>query len=221
MDTRLRPFGNDGALAVTLDALDKYYTESAWVFEKLALTRGRVLYATDSFARDLNRLIERQQLSAPHPKAIADAIHTMRDKITGQFGSNNPWDIKYAHGGLMDTDFIVQYWILCHAKHVEGIPAATVPETLKRLRESKRVHVGYISDVMLTRSLLTTLLFYLRLCSNGSLDEANTPEGLKKILVDATAMPDFAALKSRLVESEQNIHEILRELGQEDNGFVI
>lgn len=213
VDTRLRPFGNDGALAVTIESLDKYYTESAWVFEKLALTRGRVLFATDNFARDMDMLIRKQQTTAPSATAIAQAIHTMRDKITQQFGSDNPWDIKYAHGGLMDTDFIVQYWILTNAGNVAGIPADTVPETLKKLRESKRVHVGYVSDVMLTRSLLTTLLFYLRLCSNGSLDETTAPEGLKKILVQATGMPDFAALKHRLLESEHNIHDILKELG--------
>ena len=215
VDTRLRPFGNDGTLAVSLSSLDKYYSNSAWVFEKLALTRGRVLYANDTFKPALQTLITTHQHSATSPHTIATAIHSMREKITKQFGSDNPWDIKYAHGGLMDCDFIVQYWVLTHAHQRSDIPANTVPMTLELLKDSPAIPKGYVVDILQARALLTTLLFHLRLCSNGSLDESSAPDGLKKILVNATGCTDFANLKDRLTNTESIIHEMLMELGSE------
>ncbi|MCV5707315.1 hypothetical protein OFN27_29540, partial [Escherichia coli] len=41
VDTRLRPSGAQGPLAVSLDSFARYQRENAWTWEHMALTRAR------------------------------------------------------------------------------------------------------------------------------------------------------------------------------------
>src|SRR3546814_13750204 len=44
VDTRLRPSGAQGLLAVSVDSFAKYQREDAWTWEHMAFTRARVIY---------------------------------------------------------------------------------------------------------------------------------------------------------------------------------
>src|SRR6201999_511792 len=43
VDMRLRPSGNKGPVAVSLAAFRRYHAEAAWTWERMALTRARVV----------------------------------------------------------------------------------------------------------------------------------------------------------------------------------
>ncbi len=43
VDMRLRPTGNKGPVAVSLESFSRYHAEQAWTWERLALTRARVI----------------------------------------------------------------------------------------------------------------------------------------------------------------------------------
>src|SRR3546814_1650130 len=58
---RLRPSGNAGPLAVSLDAFATYQAESAWTWEHLALTRARVVAAQGNFAVRIAAAIRRSE----------------------------------------------------------------------------------------------------------------------------------------------------------------
>src|SRR3546814_20774753 len=47
VDTRLRPSGAQGLLAVSVDSFAKYQREDAWTWEHMALTRARVIYGRE------------------------------------------------------------------------------------------------------------------------------------------------------------------------------
>src|SRR3546814_8064918 len=46
VDTRLRPSGAQGLLAVSFDSFERYQKEAAWTWEHLALTRARPVYGS-------------------------------------------------------------------------------------------------------------------------------------------------------------------------------
>src|SRR3546814_10370410 len=57
IDTRLRPSGNKGPTAVRLDGFTRYYEDSAWTWEMMALTRARIVLAPPALAARLRRVI--------------------------------------------------------------------------------------------------------------------------------------------------------------------
>ena len=54
-------------------------------------------------------------------RAVAADVIEMRAAIAKEKGDTNPWDLKYAIGGLVDIEFIAQYLQLVHAAATPGI----------------------------------------------------------------------------------------------------
>ena len=103
-------------------------------------------------------------------RAIAADVVEMRAAIAREKGDADPWDLKYAAGGLVDIEFIAQYLQLVHA--------ATAPEildtsTARMLEKAARAGVLKPEDAAVLRPAV--LLFHdltqiLRLCLPGAFD---------------------------------------------------
>src|SRR3546814_14088989 len=57
VDTRLRPSGAQGLLAVSFDSFARYQKEAAWTWEHLALTRARPVYGAAASRSALKSII--------------------------------------------------------------------------------------------------------------------------------------------------------------------
>ena len=59
VDMRLRPSGNKGPVAVSLGAFRRYHAEAAWTWERMALTRARVIAGPAALRARIEAAIER------------------------------------------------------------------------------------------------------------------------------------------------------------------
>jgi glutamate-ammonia-ligase adenylyltransferase len=114
VDTRLRPQGAKGMLAVRLDAFLAYQRGEAWTWEHMALLRARPVHASDAGRARLEEAIS-SVLAAPHDaaKVRADAA-AMRDEMARHKPASGPLDIKLGAGGLVDLEFAVHVLQLTH-----------------------------------------------------------------------------------------------------------
>ncbi|NVJ65156.1 MAG: bifunctional [glutamate--ammonia ligase]-adenylyl-L-tyrosine phosphorylase/[glutamate--ammonia-ligase] adenylyltransferase [Gammaproteobacteria bacterium] len=121
VDMRLRPSGRSGLLVSELNAFKDYQTHEAWTWEKQALTRARAVAGDKSMAATYRKL--RLQLLKTDKDLKADII-AMRQKMRGNLDRTNEqqWDIKQGLGGLVDIEFLVQYWILALAQQDIQLP---------------------------------------------------------------------------------------------------
>ncbi|WP_322106813.1 bifunctional [glutamate--ammonia ligase]-adenylyl-L-tyrosine phosphorylase/[glutamate--ammonia-ligase] adenylyltransferase [Paraburkholderia sp. J41] len=122
IDLRLRPNGESGLLVTDLDAFRRYQlregdaANTAWVWEHQALTRAR-FSAGDA---DIGRAFEAirvQVLTTPRDAApLAKEIVEMRQRVEdGHPNRTALFDLKHDRGGMVDIEFLVQYWVLLHA----------------------------------------------------------------------------------------------------------
>jgi glutamate-ammonia-ligase adenylyltransferase len=109
IDTRLRPQGAQGPLAVSLDSFDRYQCESAWTFEHMALARARVITGTKAARRAVEDIL-RKALTLPRdPARLREDIVQMRAEITANKPASGALDVKLLRGGLIDLEFIVHF----------------------------------------------------------------------------------------------------------------
>lgn len=109
VDTRLRPQGNQGPLAVSCEAFGKYQREAAWTWEHMAMTRARVLYGSPKACHELETALH-EVLHAPRNKAaLRDAVLAMRAEMAKHKPATGPVDAKLTRGGLVDCEFLVHY----------------------------------------------------------------------------------------------------------------
>ncbi|HSJ77240.1 MAG TPA: bifunctional [glutamate--ammonia ligase]-adenylyl-L-tyrosine phosphorylase/[glutamate--ammonia-ligase] adenylyltransferase, partial [Erythrobacter sp.] len=130
VDTRLRPQGNQGPLAVSCEAFGKYQREAAWTWEHMALARARVLYGSPSARAEIEAVLA-QVLQAPRDKAeLREAVLGMRAEMARHKHPSGPVDAKLARGGLVDIEFLVHYLQL-KGETAAGTPlAVAVPHAL-------------------------------------------------------------------------------------------
>lgn len=114
VDLRLRPNGDSGFLACSVATFEKYQRESAWTWEHQSLTRARFIagYAPVGTAFDT---VRQDILTRPRDRAeLAAEIIAMREKMFPTHPADEG-NVKYARGGVVDVEFIVQYLILAYS----------------------------------------------------------------------------------------------------------
>jgi len=113
VDLRLRPDGDAGLLAVSVDAFKAYQLNKAWPWEHQALTRAR--FAAGDAAVGLRFEIIRQEVLTLERKSepFAEEVRQMRKKMTaGHPNTSQEFDIKHDSGGMVDLEFVTQYLVL-------------------------------------------------------------------------------------------------------------
>ena len=112
-DLRLRPNGEAGLLVNSVTAFRKYQNESAWMWEHQALTRARFAAGDKTLGEDFER-IRCEILQQPRElAALREQVLMMRRKMRDAHSNKNElFDLKHDAGGLVDTEFLVQYLVL-------------------------------------------------------------------------------------------------------------
>jgi glutamate-ammonia-ligase adenylyltransferase len=120
IDLRLRPSGNSGLLVSHIDTFLSYQETNAWTWEHQALVRSRVIVGSPELSERFNEL-RHEILSMPRDTAkLKQDVFEMREKMRVHLEKKhlNQIDIKQTSGGIVDLEFMVQFWILAHAnKH--------------------------------------------------------------------------------------------------------
>ncbi len=114
VDMRLRPSGNKGPVAVSLSAFRRYHAQDAWTWERMALTRARVVAGGPAIRARVEAAIA-AALAAPRDPAatLADAA-AMRGRLLRDLPPTGPWDTKLRPGGGIEVEFIAQALQLVH-----------------------------------------------------------------------------------------------------------
>ena len=109
VDTRLRPSGTQGPLAVSLDSFQRYQREQAWTWEHMALCRARPLFGPAESQAELCEIV-RKVLAAPRdPAKLRADVLEMRARMAGHKAPKGPLDAKLKRGGLVDVEFLIHF----------------------------------------------------------------------------------------------------------------
>ncbi|HYI39299.1 MAG TPA: bifunctional [glutamine synthetase] adenylyltransferase/[glutamine synthetase]-adenylyl-L-tyrosine phosphorylase [Allosphingosinicella sp.] len=199
VDTRLRPSGTDGMLAVSLESFARYQNEQAWTWEHMALTRARPVFGSAEGRTALQAVID-DTLRRPRDPArlVADAV-AMRAEMASHKAAKGRFDIKLGPGGLVDLEFAVHTLQL---RHVVGLH----PHLEDALEEL--VAEGMVGDdIDPALRLLTRMLVMFRLVSPAS-DEP--PDETKPLVAAACGLPDWNALLAAHDAARQRVAQLWR-----------
>ncbi len=115
IDMRLRPSGNKGPVAVSLAAFEAYHAGAAWTWERMALTRARVVAGPKALRERIEGLIDYAVDHSDRSRVLADAA-AMRGRMLRDLSQAGPWDVKGRPGGQVEVEFIVQTQQLLHGR---------------------------------------------------------------------------------------------------------
>ena len=108
VDMRLRPSGNKGPVAVPLEGFEKYHASEAWTWERMALTRARVVAGPKPLRLRVEAAIARAIASSGSAEKIRRDAASMRQRLLKELPPSGQWDVKLRPGGQIEVEFIAQ-----------------------------------------------------------------------------------------------------------------
>jgi glutamate-ammonia-ligase adenylyltransferase len=136
VDMRLRPSGNKGPVAVSLTGFRRYHAEDAWTWERMALTRARVVAGPPALRARIEAAISHAIATAGDAAKIRADAAAMRARMLRDLPPDGPWDVKLRPGGQVEVEFIAQVLQLVHAAAVPEVCDPTTRVALRRLADA-------------------------------------------------------------------------------------
>lgn len=215
VDMRLRPAGDAGPLATSLNAFRQYYEKDAWTWEYMALTRARCIAGDDDFCgaveAHVKEILTRER---DNDKLLGD-VADMRKRMDKEHHTDSPWKIKHYRGGMVDIEFTAQYLQLHHAHETPEVLSVSTRHALEMLREKDYLDPVMAADMIEALDLWQGLQCMLRLTLQESLQaesDDDVPEALQRILSRIGDSIDFTRLKDKIEGLSKRSFDIYQEL---------
>lgn len=194
VDTRLRPSGAQGLLAVSLDSFAKYQREEAWTWEHLALTRARPVFGSPGARAALGAILT-QTLERPRdPDELAANAVKMRSDIARHKPPASELDVKLVPGGLVDLEFLI---------HITQFRYRMAFDPDLRAALDQLVAAGHLPlELVPAHDLITRFLIVSRLVSPKSNEP---PEATRPLVARACGVESWDALLESYAQARQRV----------------
>jgi len=196
VDTRLRPSGSKGLLAVTIDSFAHYQRESAWTWEHMALTRARPVFGSEATRARVQAVID-DVLNRPRDtvQLLKDVV-SMRTDMARHKPPAGPLDAKLVEGGLVDLEFCLH---AIQLEHRAGFDPRLGP-AIAALIEAGLLPPGFAQAY----EVLARMLVSLRLVAPDALEP---PAPARALVARACGFTDWDALLEGYAAARQCVRE--------------
>ncbi|MEO0393976.1 MAG: glutamine-synthetase adenylyltransferase, partial [Pseudomonadota bacterium] len=163
VDLRLRPQGDSGPLAVSLESFGQYQHSDAWTWEHMALTRARTITGDIDIKARIEALVFKTLTAPRDSTTLLHDVADMRRRMAAQHKATTIWQLKHVPGGLVDIQFMAQYLMLRHAHDVPHIISASSGAALERCAQAGLLDRSVANDLIDAHRLYRRVRSYLRL----------------------------------------------------------
>ena len=211
VDMRLRPSGSQGPLATQLGSFVQYHASEAETWERMALTRARVVAGDSWFGSRVADAI-RSALTRSPKDSLSAEVAMLRKRVEREKPPGGAWDIKLIPGGQLDTEFLAQYIILTNGLNTSVASSLSTTTVFRTARDEGLLSPSDGDALVIASSLFTDITQALRLAVEDRLDPALAGEGLKRRLATITGLPDFMTLERHLFDTCATVRAIFERI---------
>ena len=205
VDMRLRPSGNSGPVAVNIESFDLYYQNDAWLWERIALLKARVVAGieVDTIATRIHSVIN-SHISLSRERMI-DETAKMRERTHKAAVAKSPHDLRAREGGLLDIDFLMG--MLQLMPEASSIPVGLgIKQLLPILHELGLLSAKEADELRDAASIFNDIYQWFNLTE---IDINDSDASLPKPFQDAFGVDSMTALHAMLEAKAQPIRAII------------
>jgi [glutamine synthetase] adenylyltransferase / [glutamine synthetase]-adenylyl-L-tyrosine phosphorylase len=143
VDLRLRPEGDAGPLARSLESCENYYAQWGQSWERMMLIKARYVAGDKGLASEFSEMIQPFRFPRSLSPEILGEIAAMKGRIENEVvrAGELERNVKLGHGGIREIEFVVQSLQVLHAGN---LPFLQIPQTLPCLE--KLVQYNLLSE---------------------------------------------------------------------------
>jgi len=184
MDARLRPSGTKGPLVQSIEAFKYHYASRAETWELQTMIRARFVAGDRevgaAFCSAMQELIYRDA----DRTALACDIFEMRKRMEEELGRENDshYNIKQGMGGMVDIEFLVQFFQLLHGRRHRKVRIPGTYDALWGLKKEKLLTEEEYSVLRRAYLFLLQLESRMRIISNEATNRlSKNPDELHQL----------------------------------------
>ena len=209
VDTRLRPFGSSGPLAMSVPALENYLIRHGRDWERYAYQKARLVtgrrHGAELFEEVLTPFVYRRYIDF----GVFRSLRRMKALIADEVARRNLADnIKLGPGGIREIEFIVQVFQLVRGGQNPALRTRSLLPSLRRLGFMRLLDSDAIAGLESAYRFLRTLENRLQAMEDHQTQRLPADAEAREILAWAMGSPgweEFApeiAVHRRFVEEE-------------------
>jgi len=170
IDLRLRPFGNAGPLACSLESFCTYYARGggSHSYERLSLVRLRTVGGDRSFGSQVERL--RDEMVYTAQSIDLAELRDLRLKQAQEKASPGRLNAKFSPGGLVDLEYAVQMLQVIHGAAEKSLRTPRIHEALDALAGIGIVEKAEADELVFSYRFFRRLINGLRMLRGSAQD---------------------------------------------------
>jgi len=160
VDTRLRPFGDSGPLAISFDAMEVYYQSQAREWERYAMIKGRIICAAPEAKAELVDMLKPFVYRRYLDYGAFDSLRSLKAMISKElYKKGMDANIKLGMGGIREIEFIGQAFQLIRGGREPELQIRPILQVLQVIGQLGLLNEKGVSE-------LTEAYRFLRLVEN-------------------------------------------------------
>ncbi|MEX1198871.1 MAG: bifunctional [glutamate--ammonia ligase]-adenylyl-L-tyrosine phosphorylase/[glutamate--ammonia-ligase] adenylyltransferase [Pseudohongiellaceae bacterium] len=213
VDMRLRPYGSDGVLVSSFDAMENYYQLQGRDWERYAMIKARVVAGDhESGAALLQRLrpfVYRRYLDF----SAFESLRGLKLQINKQVRrKGRQQDIKLGQGGIREAEFVVQALQLVHGGRDHSLQEPSLYRAMEAIREAEYLPAELIDELDEAYTFLRDLEHKLQGYANKQTQALPSSEKERQRVAFAMGYEAWASLENDLRHHRDTIHEHFNEV---------
>jgi len=206
-DLRLRPYGENGPLAMDFDAMENYYEEQGREWERYAMIRARVVagdhQAGNYLLKRLNPFVYRRYLDYGAFDSLRDMKQMISLEVKGQGMKNN---IKLGMGGIREIEFFGHMFQLIRGGVKPELQQRSIQKVLKILARDNQIPAAASKELTKAYIFLRNTEHRLQEFADQQTHDLPTDAKGQARLATSMGFADAAKFSSQLERHRNNVH---------------
>ena len=192
VDMRLRPYGSEGVLACSFDAMENYYQSQGRDWERYAMIKARAVAGDIRAGTELLNRLRPFSYRRYLDFSAFESLRSMKQQINKQVRKKGmSQDIKLGAGGIREVEFVVQALQMVHGGRDKRLQQTSLYAAMDMLQAAEYLPADIVQSLRSAYSFLRDLEHKLQGFANKQTQSlpASADEQLRVAI--AMAVPDL------------------------------
>lgn len=213
VDMRLRPYGSEGVMVSSLDALEDYYQNNGREWERYAWIKGRVVVGHhEKLAKLLKPFVFRKYLDFGAFASMRDLkVQIQRDVVQRSLQNN----IKLGRGGIREIEFIAQVFQLIRGGQDASLQIRPTLSVLKLLKNKGLLKENVVNELSEAYVFLRNLEHRLMYVEDQQTQDLPKSDAAKARIALAMNFADWTSFYAQLEVYRKAVQHCFDEVFQD------
>lgn len=213
VDTRLRPFGDAGALVASLAAMESYYQAHGREWERYAWIKARPVAGDIEGGRRLLEMLRPFVYRRYLDYGAFESIREMKALINRQVASRGLQDnVKLGGGGIREVEFIAQAFQLIRGGHEPSLQDNRLLPTLARLAEAEHLPEHVATDLEAAYGFLRRTENRLQMWTDQQTHELPRDPERRAALAESMGFEDWEGFAEALAAHRRKVRDAFEQV---------